>query len=116
MYGQLRGPDGRFTPLAVGAAWLLLGAAALPFIPTPARNVLLALLVTGAVILGVFWWLRSRRERYDLQRLIDEPAATRDEPYRDAIPEDEASAPYCGWCDECYPPGTHRCRSCGREL
>ena len=32
------------------------------------------------------------------------------------VADDEIGAPYCGWCDEAYAPGTRRCRSCGRRL
>ena len=39
-----------------------------------------------------------------------------EEPYEDQLPEGEEGAPYCGWCDECYPPGTRRCPGCRREL
>ena len=76
----------------------------------------LALAVAGAgVVALVLGALRRRSERYDLSLLWDvhdDPA----EPTHDVIPDDEIGAPYCGWCDEAYPPGVRVCQRCGREL
>jgi hypothetical protein len=70
-----------------------------------------------AVVLYRTWRRKrqEREERYDLRRLL-EPSFEPEEPREDTIPEGDAGAPYCGWCDEAYPPGTYRCRQCGRDL
>jgi hypothetical protein len=101
MFSRLREPGGSFTLIAGAIACLRL-------------NLVIAgiLAVVGLACLW-FGWSRSRADRYDLSKLFDSPP---EEPHLDHIPRDEVSAPYCGWCDECYPPGTHRCRECGREL
>ena len=76
----------------------------------------LALAVAGAgvvaLVLGV---VRRRAEKYDLSLLWDAPLDPV-EPTHDVIPDDEVGAPYCGWCDEAYPPGVRVCQRCGRDL
>jgi len=111
MFKHTREPGGRPTYLMAGIASVLLALWLLPLGPAwaPAS---LAFGVAGIAFIGV-WWRRRRSERYDLRRLMDPPPPD-DEPYEDTVPEE--SAPYCGWCDEAYPPGTRRCRECGREL
>jgi len=116
MFKELRDPNGRFTPLASAVALFVLAALSLPLMRTRLAVVPLGLLAAGVVNLVL--WNRSRqRDKYDLRSLFDSPPPDdRDEPYLDAIPNEEVSAPYCGWCDECYPPGTQRCRRCNRAL
>lgn len=75
----------------------------------------LGLGAAGAGCIGV-WWSRRRADRYDLNRLWDEPPPSDDAPYEDTLPQGDEGAPYCGWCDEVYPAGTYRCRRCNREL
>ena len=109
MFSHLRDPRGRFTLLAIGLACLLLAG----FAPVPA--VCAALVAAGLGCIGCWAW-RRRQDRYDLKRLFDDPPPSIDEPECDTIEPDEIGAPYCGWCDEAYPPGTYRCRQCGRAL
>ena len=103
--------------LVAGVACLVL-AGFVFMLPVPAAFALPFAVVAGAGGLAGLWtgWRRQKAARYDLRRLSDPPPDPPEEPYLDAIPEGEVSAPYCGWCDECYPPGTYRCRECGREL
>ncbi len=115
MFGQIREPGGGFTLLAAGAACLALAAVWL-LLPLPAPfGLVLALgeAAAGAVCVAL-WAARRRRDRYDLNRLWDAPTPEPEEPLQDTVPEE--AAPYCGWCDEAYAPGTYRCRRCGRDL
>lgn len=116
MSGHFRSPGGRYTLVAAGVALLLLaaGAAALPLGP------LGLVLAAGALIAALvcFWraWAAARADRYDLSRLFDAPPPEPEDPYDDTLPQADAAAPYCGWCDEAYAPGTRQCRTCGRPL
>jgi hypothetical protein len=115
MFSNLRGPGGRFTLLAAAIALMLLALMTLPVF----RGGLIVVpggLVVASLGCAAVWWRRRQADKYDLRRLFDEPPLSEDRPYLDHIPEGEDSAPYCGWCDECYPPGTYRCRRCNREL
>lgn len=115
MFGKLRDPQGGYSLLASGIALLVLaGWGILPALGTAWIALPIVVAISGAGCL-VAWWRRRRADPYDLRRLFDEPYRE-EEPYEDTVPQGEASAPYCGWCDECFPPGTHRCRRCGREL
>ncbi len=117
MFSDLRNNRGSYTPLMAGLACLVLaGFAALA--PLPGRGRLLLMLGLGVAGLGgiVAWWVRRREDRYDLNRLWEEPLPSEDEAYQDHLPEGEEGAPYCGWCNEVYPAGTFRCRHCGRAL
>jgi nitrogen fixation-related uncharacterized protein len=115
MFSKLRDPRGKFTLLAAAIALLALAMFTLPFQGTALAFVPVALLL-ASLVCGVLWWRGRKADQYDLRRLFDEPPPSKDEPYEDHIPEGEESAPYCGWCDECYPPGTYRCLRCKREL
>lgn len=115
MFSSLRDPHGKFTLLAAAIALLALAMFTLPFQGTVLAFVPILLLI-ASLICGVLWWRGRRADQYDLRRLFDEPPPSEDEPYEDHIPEGEVSSPYCGWCDECYPPGTPRCLRCKREL
>ena len=117
MFEKLRGPGGGVSLLMIAAAFF--GLAGM-LVTTPLPTTFRFGLGLGAVIAGVgcaFRWWRERREaRYDLSRLWDSPLADPDgaEPLEDTVVDD--AAPYCGWCDEAYAPGTPRCIRCGREL
>jgi hypothetical protein len=117
MFGNLRGPGGRFTLLMSGLALLLLAAVLLPAAAMARLAVVpAALALTGAACV-VVWWRRRKAEQYDLKRLFDDPPAVPGEaPYEDTVAVDEDAAPYCGWCDEAYAPGVRRCVRCGRDL
>lgn len=115
MFGKLRDPQGGFSLLASGIALLLLSALGLPAVLGTPWVALPALVAVAGSACMVSWWRRRKVDPYDLRRLFDEPFQE-DQPYEDTVPDGEASAPYCGWCDECFPPGTHRCVRCGREL
>lgn len=97
-----------------GMALLALGGVIASSTSAGAFTLALAVAAAGVVAL-VLGAVRRRAERYDLSLLWDgrdEPA----EPTHDVIPEDEIGAPYCGWCDEAYPPGVRVCQRCGRDL
>ena len=81
-----------------------------------AALVLSPLLLAAGIACFVVWWVRQRAEKYDLNRLWEEPLPAADEPYHDTIDPNTVGAPYCGWCDEAYPPGTTSCLHCGRAL
>lgn len=116
MFQHLRDPNGKFTLLASALALLLLAGFALPLLRTRFALVPIAL-AAAAVACAVIWKKRQREDQYDLRKLFDTPAPDeQDEPFEDRIEDDEVSAPYCGWCDECYPPGTHQCPRCRRAL
>lgn len=115
MFSSFRDPNGRFTMLAAALALLALGLFTLSFQGTAFAFVPVVLLA-GSVGCAVAWWRKRQVDRYDLRRLFDEPPPSDEEPYEDHLPEGEEGAPYCGWCDECYPPGTRRCPRCRREL
>lgn len=116
MFSRLRDPGGRYTLLMAGLALLVLAAWASPMLAAGALAVVpLGLGLSGLACLGA-WWRQRREARYDLNRLWTDLPPADEEPYEDALPEGEASSPYCGWCDEAYPPGTRRCLRCGREL
>jgi hypothetical protein len=88
-------------------------------VPIDPQVILSAAVVVAVVAVGYRTWVRRRREReerYDLRRLYDPREPEVEEPFEDTVPEGNVGAPYCGWCDEAYPPGTYRCRQCGREL
>src|SRR5688572_12441490 len=108
MFSRLREPGGGFSLIASGIAFLILAGFAV-LTPIPGVNLLIsvALAVAG---LGLLWtaWKRSRADRYDLGKLFDAPPPHPEEPVLDATPDDEIGAPYCGWCDEAYAPGTRR--------
>jgi hypothetical protein len=125
MFQNFRDPNGRFSRLSVGVACLLLsggvlglGASLSQFagmssnLPAVLPAALLALF--GLSCIGA-WWAERRAGRYDLRRLDDAPYPG-EEPHADALEPDETGAPYCGWCDKAYAPGTHRCGHCGRTL
>lgn len=109
-----RGRGGRF--VVAGLACLALGGIAVT-LALGAASAALGMVAVGAAL---FCFQRafaaSREERYDLRRLFDAPPPEPEDPRCDDIPEGEIGAPYCGWCDEAYPPGTARCRSCNRPL
>lgn len=113
MFGRLREPGGSFTLIAGGLACLGLAVMA-ALLPVVGLVLSAALFLTA---LYLFWksWKRSQEERYDLRKLL-EPPLHPEEPLFDEVPKDEIGAPYCGWCDEAYAPGTRRCRRCGRDL
>ena len=118
MFGKLRSPSGGGSLLLMGIALLAL-AGVLLATPLPRQTgvALAAACALAGVILGVTWWRREQAAKYDLSRLWDTPPADRrgpEEPDIDTV-EDEA-APYCGYCDEVYAPGTYRCERCGRGL
>lgn len=115
MFNQLRDPNGNFTLLASAIALFLLSGFSLPLLRTRAAILPLGL-AAGAVACLVVWRRRGQRDKYDLRTLFDTPPPEDETPYVDAIPEGEVSAPYCGYCDECCPPGTHRCPRCRRAL
>ena len=115
MFSNWRDPQGRFTLLAAAMALLLLALMTVPLLHGALAVVPLGFGV-ASLACGIVWWRRRQADRYDLRRLFDEPPASEDQPYEDHIPEGEVSAPYCGWCDECYAPGTQRCRRCNRVL
>ncbi|MGV3719811.1 MAG: hypothetical protein ACO1SX_02785 [Actinomycetota bacterium] len=116
MFNQLRDPNGKFTLLASGIALFLLAGFTLPLLRTRAAVIPLGL-AAAAVACLVAWRRRGERDKYDLRTLFDTPAPDELEtPYVDAIPDGEVGAPYCGYCDECYAPGTHRCPHCRRAL
>jgi hypothetical protein len=98
-----------------GMALLALAGVIAGATSTGAFGVALAVAAAGLLALAL-GWRQQRRERYDLNLLWEAPPPDPDEPTHDVIPDDEDGAPYCGWCDEAYPPGVRRCRSCGREL
>jgi hypothetical protein len=116
MLSRLREPGGGMSFLAAGLACLALGGFIL-FVPLPG----IAQLGIGAVAMvaaGVcFWraWQASRRDPYDLKGLWDREDPP-EEPEWDTLDSQDIPAPYCGYCDEVYEPGTHRCRQCGRSL
>jgi hypothetical protein len=117
MFGRLRNPRGGYTLPAIGLALLLLAAYTGPgFLPGGPAALFPVTLALGG--LACLWggWRARRAARYDLGRLWDEPSPPPEEPRQDTVPEGEESAPYCGWCDEAYAPGTPRCLQCGREL
>jgi hypothetical protein len=116
MFSRLREPGGRFSLVVGGIACILL-AALLVRLPLRGMNLILAALL-AVYGLACFWraWSADRADRYDLRKLFDAPPTEPEEPHLDHIPRGETSAPYCGWCDECYPPGTKRCRGCNREI
>jgi hypothetical protein len=116
MFSRFRDPRGRFTLLVSGIACLLLAAFLAPATLTTPLAALPLGLAVGGIACIVLWSRRRARDRYDLKRLFDEPPPVAEEPYLDQVPEGEVSAPYCGWCDEAYPPGTRRCLRCGRDL
>src|SRR4051812_25933887 len=98
-----------------GTALLALGAVIASATSPGAMGLAIAMAAAGVIGLALGGW-QKRRERYDLNLLWEAPPPEPDEPTRDVIPDDEVGAPYCGWCDEAYPPGVRRCRSCGRDL
>lgn len=109
MFSKLRSPGGGgFSLLMVGLALLALAA----FVPFPVVQI--ALVLTGLLVC-VQWALGLRKAKYDLNRLWDEAPPAYEEPEHDTVLGDEAD-PYCGWCNEVYPAGTHRCTHCGRVL
>jgi hypothetical protein len=113
MLSRLRDPGGGPSLLMAGLACL--GLAAMLAAALGPLGMLLgaAVAIAGLVFLALAW-KRQRETRYDLGRLFDAPEPEPEEPYEDTVPHE--SAPYCGWCDEAYPPGTRRCHRCGREL
>lgn len=112
MLGKLRDPDGNYTLLSAGIAGLALGSLLLGLLRTPLWP-LPVCCIGGGIACVVGWWRQRRSDPYDLRRLFDAPFME-EEPFE---PENESDgSPYCGWCDECYPFGTHRCHHCGREL
>jgi hypothetical protein len=116
MFQFLRDPSGRFTLLAGAFALLALAGFTLPLLRTRLVFLPLLLLVAGLAC-AVVWHRRQEQDRYDLKKLFDTPPPDLyDEPYEDVVEERDASAPYCGWCDECYPPGTYQCPRCRRAL
>jgi uncharacterized iron-regulated membrane protein len=116
MFGHLQDPRNHSRPLMAGIALLILSGVCLA---VPLGPLVLALsgvcALLGLASLGI-WWKRKRESRYDLRRLWDEPVPEPEEPRYDTVPEGEAAAPYCAWCDEAYPPDTYRCGRCGRQL
>jgi hypothetical protein len=117
MFSKLRDPRGGYTLLAAGLACLVLaGFLGAPLLPGPVGvGIMGGFTAAGAACIWT-WWRRRRAAGYDLTRLWEEPSPSEDVPYEDTIPPDEEGAPYCGWCDEAYPPGTGRCLRCGRDL
>lgn len=116
MLSRFREPGGKFSLIAAGVALLIL-AGFLLMVPLGGVNLLLSAGVGGAGAVCLWrTWSRERADRYDLKRLFDSPVPDPEEPLLDHVPEDEVGAPYCGWCDEAYAPGTRRCRACGRDL
>jgi len=116
MFGKLRDPNGRPTLLMAGIALLML--AWVPFVaPLGAVSTLLGVGIglAGVACVAV-WWRRQQAARYDLSRLWDEAPPSEDEPFEDTLPERDPGLPYCGWCNEAYPPDTYRCSCCGRQL
>jgi hypothetical protein len=102
--------------LVIGGALVALAAFLGGAVPLPGTLRLLPLVPFAAGLALLWAGFRRRREaRYDLRGLFEAPPAE-EEPRYDTVPDDEASSPYCGWCDEAYPPGTYRCTRCGREL
>jgi hypothetical protein len=117
MFGRLSDPQKpEATLLRCGIAfWALAGL--LQFLYPPISPGFPALLGTLCLIGWVIkLWQRRNSERYDLRRLWDAPPPEPEEPFEDTVPTDEEAAPYCGWCDEAYAPGTYRCARCGRPL
>lgn len=117
MFSALRNERGRSSLLMAGIACLALAAAlALTALPGTVRLLLsLGFGVAGVGCIGV-WWSRRRADRYDLSRLWEEPPPSGDRPYEDTVAHGDEAAPYCGWCDAAYAPGTYRCPTCNREL
>lgn len=118
MFGKLRSPSGGGSLLLIGIALLALAGVLLGTpIPRETALTLAAVSALAGIALGVMWWRREREAKYDLSRLFDAPPADRhgpEQPYEDTVEED--AAPYCGFCDEVYAPGTYRCERCGRSL
>ena len=117
MFAHLRDPRGGSTLLMAGVALLALaGFAGLVPLPRSISVWLIGLTAAAGLVCLGLWWRRRQSERYDLSRLWEEPAPPPEEPYEDTVPEGTEATPYCGWCDEAYPPGTHRCKRCSRKL
>ena len=118
MFGKLRSPSGGGSLLLVAIALLALAGVLLATpLPRESSVMLSALSALAAVTLGAIWWRREQDTKYDLRRLYETPPADRrgpDEPHEDTVDSD--AAPYCGYCDEVYAPGTYRCERCGRGL
>jgi hypothetical protein len=115
MFSRLRDPRGGYSLLMAGIACFLLAGFAGPILPFGfALPGMLFFAIAGLVFVGT-WWSRRRSDPYDLRKLWDEEPPEPEEPLEDTVPED-STAPYCGWCDEAYPPGTGRCHRCGRVL
>lgn len=113
---MMSGQPGASSILA-GAACLILGAFVF-LLPLPlAFTVPFAGVALVGGVAGIWrGWQRRQSARYDLRGLLNAPYGEPEEPDMDVIPEGELAVPYCGWCDETYPPGTHRCPTCRREL
>jgi hypothetical protein len=115
MFKHTREPGGRLNYLMAGVACIILGGIAAGYAPIlglPGWMAGLPFLLLGLSLITA-WWSRRREDRYRLDRLWEEPVPE-DEPLEDSIADE--GAPYCGWCDEAYAPGTYRCSRCGREL
>jgi hypothetical protein len=118
MFDKLRGPSGGGSLLLMGIAFLALAGVLLATpLPNGAGIVLAATSAVFGLALAIVWRRREQEAKYDLRRLFETPPADRhvpDEPYEDTV--DANAAPYCGFCDEVYAPGTYRCARCGRSL
>jgi len=112
MFGRLRDPRGKGTLLMAGVALLAL-AGFLLALPAPAGMVAALAAAAGGIGCLIAWGLAQRSDPYDLRRLGEEPSPP-EEPFEDTLSEE--GAPYCGWCDEAYAPGTRRCLRCARDL
>lgn len=114
MFQRLRPSPGGQSLLMVGLALLALAGMTL-VTPLPTAPLLAMTAFAAGLACLVVAWQRRRAARYDLSRLWRDAPPAGEEPAGDPAPDEEAS-PYCGWCDEVYPPGTWRCARCGREL
>jgi hypothetical protein len=117
MFRHFRDEHGNGSLLAAAVALLALSVLLSPLLFRSILGLLISVaMVTASLVLGTVWWLRRRRDQYDLKRLWETPPPELEEPPLDVLPLGEEGSPYCGWCDEAYPPHTHRCRHCGRRL
>ena len=119
MFRWLKNERGASTGIATGIACLALaGITADLGVPAPLKLLFSPILLLLGIVLIVANWRRIRAGRYDLTKLWEHPAADplEVEPWPVEFPERQAQSPYCGWCDEVYPPGNRRCTVCGRDL
>jgi hypothetical protein len=119
MFRHLRDPGGGASLLMGGLAALALGGfLLLTPLPAPLNLALGGAAGAGGAAAVTAWALRRRAARYDLNRLWEEGAPSREpeEPYEETLAKGEEASPYCGWCDEVYAPGTRRCLRCNREI